>query len=116
MFHQATSPVIRARYQALTHSGGEQGRAAVSSCFLTGSRARGLSCCAMQQGVKNDRLHKGQDYRRPAAIHLTDGLITIHWHTPWIHEVACKMSAELVAIGDPIREVERILWPKGGAA
>ena len=42
MLHQAVSPVIRVRYQALTHLGGEQGRAAVLSCFSTGSRAYGL--------------------------------------------------------------------------
>lgn len=41
-FHQATSPVIRARTQALIRIGGEQGRAAVSGCFSTGSRACGL--------------------------------------------------------------------------
>lgn len=33
MFHQATSPVIRARNQAMIRTGGEQGRAAVSAAI-----------------------------------------------------------------------------------
>jgi len=47
IFHQAVSPVIRAPSQAVIRTGGEQGRAAVRSCFLAGSRAYGLSweCC-----------------------------------------------------------------------
>lgn len=40
--HQATSPVIRARNQAMIRTGGEQGRAAALRCFSTGSRARGF--------------------------------------------------------------------------
>lgn len=39
---QATSPVIRARNQAVIRIGGEQGRAAVLSCFLASCRACGL--------------------------------------------------------------------------
>lgn len=51
VIQQATSPVIRARNQAtiregateMSRSDGEQGRAAVLSCFEAGSRACGLS-------------------------------------------------------------------------
>ena len=40
---QAPGRGIRARNQAMIRIGGEQGRAAVSRCFLTGITARGLS-------------------------------------------------------------------------
>ena len=43
MFNQADGRGIRARNQALTHIGGEQGRAAVLDCFLAGITADGLS-------------------------------------------------------------------------
>ena len=43
MFNQAVSRGIRARIQATNRIGGEQGRAAVSSCFLAGITAYGLS-------------------------------------------------------------------------
>jgi hypothetical protein len=39
---QAVGRGIRARVQALIRIGGEQGRAAVSSCFEPGITARGL--------------------------------------------------------------------------
>lgn len=42
--HQAMSPVIRARVQALIRRRtGSKAHAAVLSCLLAGSRARGLS-------------------------------------------------------------------------
>ena len=47
---QATGPVIRSRTQAMIRIGGEQGREAALSCFQAGSRARGLSCCAVERG------------------------------------------------------------------
>jgi hypothetical protein len=47
---QATSPVIRARNQAMNRTGGEQGRAAVSHCLLTGSRACGLLLRTLRAG------------------------------------------------------------------
>jgi hypothetical protein len=49
MFHQAMSPVIRARNQATIRIGGEQGRAAVQSCLLAGITAPGLSWPAFRR-------------------------------------------------------------------
>jgi hypothetical protein len=43
MFNQATSRAIRAHNQAMNRIGGEQGRAAVLSCFLASDPACGLS-------------------------------------------------------------------------
>ena len=43
IFDQTTSRSIRSRNQAMIRIGGEQGREAVSSCFLAGATARGLS-------------------------------------------------------------------------
>jgi hypothetical protein len=42
--NQATGRGIRARNQAMIREAGEQGRAAVSGCFLASAAARGLSC------------------------------------------------------------------------
>ena len=43
IFNQAESRGIRVRTQAVTHNGGEQGRAVALSYFLPGITARGLS-------------------------------------------------------------------------
>ncbi len=52
------------------------------------------------------------------SVHLAADLIIVHYHTTTTSEVASKFNAEVIALGNPIRDVERILWPRprGGAA
>jgi hypothetical protein len=78
-------------------------------------RERGDIYFALAKLVRN--VNRGKEDALRASLHLMQDLITLHWHTPATSEFASRMNAELIAIGDPIREVERILWAeKGGVA
>jgi hypothetical protein len=50
------------------------------------------------------------------SVHLTAESIIIHFHTTTISEIGTKFNADLLALGDPIRETEQIVWGKGGVA
>ena len=65
MFNQAQSRSIRARNQAMIRTGGEQGRAAVSSCFVTGATALGLSWRVVSMATATKSAKR---FDRPAVL------------------------------------------------
>ena len=51
------------------------------------------------------------------SVHLTEDLIILHWHTGAVTEIGVKFNGELLAVGEPMRQVDRVLWgERGGAA
>ena len=48
------------------------------------------------------------------SVHLTEEFITVHWYSTAVTEHGSEMMAEVVALADPIRQVEAVVWNKGG--